>query len=237
MLENLSFVDRLSPLRRIKALDNILSIYNSSIGKKYVMAITGLIGFGFVVMHMLGNLQIYLGPEKLNNYSVFLRSTGSLLWIARLTLLGAVFAHIIAALQLTLTSQQARPTKYEVVTPQGSDYASRTMRWSGPILLAFIIYHLLDLTFGKTNPNFIEGDVYHNVVASFQNPVVAGWYIVAMFLLGLHMLHGVWSLFQSLGANNSKYNEFLRQFAIVATLFVVVGNMSIPVAVLLKFIK
>lgn len=200
------------------------------------MALTGFIGFGFVVMHMLGNLQIYLGPEKLDAYALTLRSTGIILYIARITLLGAVLVHIFTAAQLTKMSMDSRPVKYHKWTPSVS-YASRTMRWGGVILLLFIIWHLLDFTFGKVNPDFQEGKVGHNVLASFHNPLIAGFYIVAMIALGFHMYHGVWSMFQSLGANNSKYNALLKDFAATVASLVVIGNISIPIAVLAGLIK
>jgi len=206
------------------------------------MAITGLMGFGFVVMHMLGNLQIYQGQVApgiyaLDEYAKNLRSLGPLLYAARLGLLGAVVIHIIAAFQLTKMSHQSRPVKYHKVVSTGSDYASRTMRVSGPILLFFIIYHLLDFTFGTVNPSFQEGKVHANLIASFSNPLISLFYIVAMLSLGLHMYHGLWSLFQSLGANNTKYDNSIRTFAALATGVVVFCNISIPVCVLLKVIK
>ncbi|KAF0239646.1 MAG: succinate dehydrogenase cytochrome b556 subunit [bacterium] len=206
------------------------------------MAITGLMGFGFVTMHMLGNLQIYLGQiapgiYALDEYAENLKSLGPILYLARLGLLGAVMVHIVIAFELTKMSYQSRPVKYHKLVATGSDYASRTMRVSGPILLLFIIYHLLDFTFGNVNPNFQEGKVYANVIASFSDPLISFFYIVAMLSLGFHMYHGLWSLFQSLGANNSKYNGLIRVFAGFATLLVVLGNISIPISVLLKVIK
>lgn len=206
------------------------------------MAVTGLMGFGFVVMHMLGNLQIYQGQNAdgiyaLDVYAKNLRSLGPLLYVARLGLLGAVIVHIITAIQLTGMSHKSRPVRYHKWVPSGSDYASRTMRVSGPILLLFIIYHLLDFTFGKVNPNFLEGQVHHNVIASFSNPIISLFYIVAMLSLGLHMYHGIWSLFQSLGANNSKYNDLIHNFAVLSTAVVVIGDISIPVSVLIGIVK
>jgi succinate dehydrogenase / fumarate reductase cytochrome b subunit len=206
------------------------------------MAITGLLGFGFVLMHMLGNLQIYLGEVSpgiyaLDVYAKNLRNLGPLLYVARLGLLGVVTLHIIAAFQLIKISNDSRPVKYHKVVAKGSDYASRTMKFSGPILLLFIIYHLLDFTLGKTNSSFVEGNVHANVVSSFSNPLISGFYIVAMLLLGLHMYHGLWSLFQSLGANNTKYNDLIRKFAVGATLVIILGNISIPISVLLGVIK
>jgi succinate dehydrogenase / fumarate reductase, cytochrome b subunit len=218
-------------------LTKVLSLYQSSIGKKFIMAVTGMIGFGFVVMHMVGNLQVFLGPEKLDEYAVMLRSTGGLLYIARLTLIGAVVLHIFAAYQLTTMSHRSRAVNYHRWQASGSDYASRTMRWSGPILLIFIVYHLLDFTFGTVNPGYQPGQVGRNLIASFQLWYVSLFYIIGNLALGFHMYHGVWSMFQTLGANNSKYNRPLHALSIVSTLVVVLGNISIPLAVLFKLVK
>ena len=220
-------------------MNRAVAFYQSSIGKKAVMAVTGIIGVGFVIGHMLGNLQAFPmlgGKEGLNNYSEFLRQTHGLLWLARSVLLTAVLLHIVAAYQLTRMSWAGRPTDYKYWYPEGSDYASRTMRWSGPILALFIIYHLLDLTFGPVNPDFVEGDVFHNLVVSFSYWNISLVYIVAMLALGLHMYHGAWSMFQSLGLNNSKYDTLLKRFAILVTVFVVAGNISIPLGVLIGII-
>jgi succinate dehydrogenase / fumarate reductase cytochrome b subunit len=218
-------------------LNQVLTLYQTSLGKKYIMAFTGLIGVGFVVMHMLGNMQVFLGREKLNHYAELLRAAGGLLWFARAVLLTAVVTHIIAALQLTRQSQLSRPVSYQRWRPTESTYASRTMRWSGPILALFIVYHLLHFTAGTVHPNFIPGDVYHNVISGFQVPYVSAFYIISMVALGLHMNHGIWSMFQSLGANNSKYSPRLRLLAALITLAVVAGNISVPVAVLAGLIK
>lgn len=213
----------------------VLTLYRSSIGKKAVMAVTGLIGYGFVTGHMIGNLQAFPffgGREALNAYAVFLRHTHGLLWVVRATLLTAVVLHIVAAYQVTVMGWSSRPTGYKRWLPAGSDYASRTMRWSGPLLALFIVYHLLHLTLGTVHPDFVEGDVYSNVVTGFLNPWVSGFYIVSMLALGLHLYHGVWSMFQTLGWNSSKYNRPLHQLAMITTLIIVIGNISIPVAVM-----
>jgi len=217
----------------------VASLYRSSIGKKAVMAITGLIGYGFVIGHMIGNLQAFEfmgGREALNAYAVTLRKLGGLLWVARFTLLAAVILHIIAAYQLVMMSRASRPVGYRRWMPEGSDYASRTMRWSGPILLFFIIYHLMHLTFGSAHPNFQEGDVFANVVTGFSNPLVSGFYVVAMLALGLHLYHGVWSMFQTLGWNNPTYDTMLHRIAMITTAIIVIGNISIPIAVMLGII-
>ena len=210
-------------------------LYQSSIGKKALMAITGLIGYGFVIGHMIGNLQAFPflgGREALNAYAQFLRHTHGLLWVVRFVLLSAVVLHIFAAYQLTLTGWRARPVGYRRWFPSGSDYASRTMRWSGPILGLFIVYHLMHLTLGNANLPFVEGDVYANVVNGFSIWYVSAFYIVAMLALGVHLYHGVWSLFQTMGWNSPKYDSALHGLALITTLMVVIGNISIPVAVM-----
>ena len=204
----------------------------SSVGKKMVMAVTGLILFGFVLGHMLGNLQIYLGPEKLNAYAALLKSTGGMLWVVRLGLLAAVGLHILAATSLTLASWSARPQGYREVESRGSTYASRTMRWGGPILGLFIVYHLLHLTVGSAHPGFDPEDVFGNVVRGFSVWWVSAVYILAMLALGLHLYHGAWSLLQTLGLNHPRVDPVLRALATVFAIVVVAGNVSIPVAVL-----
>jgi len=214
-----------------------MTLYGTSIGKKVVMAVTGIVFFGFVVIHMIGNLQIFAGAEQLDGYAAFLHSKPAVVWALRLILLGAVGLHVLAATQLTLQSWRARPRKYVKQRYQESDYAARTMRWSGPLLGLFIVYHLLHLTTGQAHTTFVAGNVYANVVAGFSSPAIAGVYIVGMVLLGLHMYHGLWSLFQTLGANHPRYNHLRRAFAATATLIVVCGNISMPVAVLAGIIK
>jgi succinate dehydrogenase / fumarate reductase, cytochrome b subunit len=218
-------------------MNRALAIYHSSIGKKAIMALTGLIGVAFVIGHMIGNLQVFQGPEKLNAYAEMLRAFPALLYFARAVLLGAVILHVIAAYQLSRMSWESRSQNYERWKPVSSDYASRTMRWSGPILLLFIIYHLLDFTFGTVNPDFVPGDVYHNMISSFTTWYVTAFYIVSMLALGLHMYHGIWSMFQSLGLNSPKYNAYWKNLAVVITGIVVVGNIVMPLAVFLGFVR
>jgi succinate dehydrogenase / fumarate reductase, cytochrome b subunit len=211
--------------------------YTSTTGKKAVMAASGCILFLFVVGHLIGNLQIYEGPEKLNRYAVLLRSMPALLWAVRVVLLAMVLLHIWTSVQLAACNMGARPVGYRKKKATGSSYASRTMYWSGPIILAFVIYHLLDFTFGKVNPHFEPGDVYGNVVASFQVIPVAAFYILAMLLLCLHLYHGLWSMFQSLGIAHPRYTPMLRRGAAVAATLIAVGNISIPVAVLAGWVR
>jgi len=212
---------------------------DSTIGRKVVMAVTGAILFGFVLAHMLGNLQVYLGPEAMNNYAVFLRQMlhGTGLWIARAILLVAVVLHIWSAASLTLTSRRARPEGYRREQWKESTYASRTMRWGGVILLLFIIYHLLHFTTGTLHQSFIEGDVYHNFVAGFRNVWVSAFYIFAMLALGLHLRHGLWSMCQTLGVSHPRYIRMAHVGAWIFAAIIVIGNISFPLAVLAGIVR
>lgn len=208
-------------------------------GKKVLMAVTGVMLFGFVLGHMLGNLKLYQGQEKLNKYAEWLREIGdpalpygSVLWIARIVLLVAVAIHIDAAVKLTLRNRRARPTSYSARNYAAADYAARTMRYSGVIIVAFIVYHILHLTFGVTHPEFDGHNVYGNVVAGFQIWWVAAAYMVANLLLGLHLYHGLWSMFQTLGLNSPQGDSLRRAFAVGFAALVTLGNLSFPIAVL-----
>ncbi len=219
--------------------ENRASFWGSTNGKKVVMAVTGAIMFLFVIGHLAGNLQIFEGPAKLNAYGHLLHSIGELLWPVRIVLLLAVALHITATVQLALLKKKARPVGYSRKEAIASSYASRTMYWSGPIVLAFIIFHLLQFTAGYIHPEsqFIEGDVYHNVVAGFQVWWVSVWYIFAVSLLGLHLRHGLWSMFQSLGFNHPRHTPVLKSAAIVIAVVIVLGYISIPISVLLGIVK
>jgi succinate dehydrogenase / fumarate reductase cytochrome b subunit len=220
-----------------------LTLYRSTIGKKTIMAITGLIGIGYLILHMTGNLKIFQGPEHFNEYAHFLRTVGSpmvpergLLWLVRLVLLGAVVLHVMAAYQLTRIDLASRPVRYAQRRPVQASFASRTMRWGGVILVLFIIYHLLHLTLGIVHPDFNhEGDAYHNVISAFQVWWVTIFYIVAMIALGFHIYHGFWSMFQTVGLNNAKFNGLLRGLAVLLGLAIVVGFISVPIAVLFGY--
>ncbi len=203
------------------------------------MAVTGAILFGFVVGHLIGNLQLFLGPEAMNDYGVFLREVfhGVGLWTARAGLLAATILHIWAATSLTLENRAARPVGYREQKWRESTYASRTMRWSGVIVLVFIVYHLMHFTFGNAHPSFIEGDVYHNVVAGFRSLPVSLFYIVAMIVLGLHLRHGIWSMFQTLGVSHPRYLRMAHVGAWIVAALIVLGNISFPLAVLAGIVK
>src|ERR1700742_789809 len=187
----------------------------STNGKKAVMAVTGAILFLFVIGHLAGNLQIFEGPEKLNAYGKLLHELGELLWPVRIVLLICVTLHITATVQLALLKKRARPVDYSAKKAIASSYASRTMYWSGPIVLAFVIFHLLHLAAGYIQPGaaYVEGDVYHNVISGFQVWWVSLSYVVAISLLGLHLRHGLWSMFQSIGIHQPRHTEALKKAA------------------------
>ena len=211
----------------------------TSVGLKLVMAVSGVVLVGFVLMHFIGNSLVFLGPEALNAYSHALHSMGELLWVARIVLIVAVVAHIAAALRLAARNTGARPQRYKQKRDQVTNYAARTMVWSGPILLGFVLFHLAHLTLGVSVGNYESSttDVYANVVNGFSVWWVSGLYIVSMLALGNHLYHGTWSMFQSLGVNHPAYNTKLMRAALGITLLITLGNISIPLAVLLGIVK
>ena len=234
------------PIRRTKASGPpIVRFYRSAIGKKWVMAITGIVLLVFVLVHLLGNIKLFLSKEELNLYGEALRDIPGhllprtwLLWTVRIGLILAFVFHIHAAYSLTVMNRRARPQVYKSKRDYiAADWASRTMRWTGIIILLYIIFHLADLTWGNANSEFVRGDPYNNLVYSMQRPVVAAIYIFAMLALGFHLYHGIWSLFQSLGINNPKYNKARRLLAVGIMTIVVVGNISFPIAVQLGLVE
>jgi succinate dehydrogenase / fumarate reductase cytochrome b subunit len=213
------------------------------------MAVSGLALFLFVVGHMLGNLQIFLGPDAINAYGFFLQSKPELVWAARIGLLVMVVLHIWSAIKLSAENRAARPESYGNYKAVGSSYASRTMLVSGLVILTFIIYHLLHFTVQAEGINFANTnfkdlhdgqqrhDIYNMMVIGFSNPVVSIFYIVSMALLCLHLSHGVSSMFQSLGWKNKKYGKFLDRLAWVVAAILIVGYSAIPIAVLTGILK
>jgi succinate dehydrogenase / fumarate reductase, cytochrome b subunit len=218
----------------------VFSLWDSTVGKKIMMAATGLILIGFVVGHMIGNLKVYQGAEAFNHYAEGLRTfgdpffgRGQLLWLIRIVLLAAVLVHITAAFQLVRRSRQARPVDYRKYDGDlVFSYASRTMVWGGLIILGFVIYHLLHFTTGHAHPDFIHGNAYHNFVSGFQSVPAALVYILTMIPLGFHLYHGFWSMLHSFGATNPKFNHLRRPIAAALSLLVIIPNISFPVAVL-----
>jgi len=217
------------------------------------MAVTGVGLFLFVAGHMVGNLQIFLGPEAINRYAHFLQGLGDLLWVARLGLLALLALHIWSAVTLTLANRSARPVGYQQAQFPAASYASRTMIWSGLVIAAFVVFHLLHYTVQAPGVNLTgqdfhtfettlkNGTVCHDVfkmmVVGFANPVVAGFYLVAVSLLCLHLGHGVGAMFQSLGLKNEVWGPRLDRFATAAAWVLVAGYASIPVAILLGYGK
>jgi succinate dehydrogenase / fumarate reductase, cytochrome b subunit len=208
----------------------------SSVGLKITMAVTGVILSLFVLGHMLGNLQVFQGAEAINDYAKLLRKEPALLWAVRLVLLGSVGLHIWAYLVLRQQNLKARPQGYRDTAYKESSYASRTMRITGPLLLLFIIYHVLHFTTGTVHGDFVEGDVYHNVIVSFRT-FTAVIYLLAMAMLALHLWHGTWSLFQTLGVGTARFGSSGRRFATVFTVLVTLGFAAVPLAILIHLYK
>jgi len=227
----------------INPVNRVVRFYEAPIGKKVIMAITGVILFGYVVAHLLGNLQIYGDPQQINKYAAFLHNPANagLLWVARTALLVAVIMHIVASVQLWKLKSEARPVAYVKKDDAAATYASRTMMWSGPIVAAFVIFHVLHLTVGavlplqEIGPN--EPNVRANVIAGFLNPAVSAFYILAMILLCMHLYHGLWSMFQSLGFSHPRYTPRLKKGAAIFAILIAIGNCSIPIAVIAGLVK
>jgi succinate dehydrogenase / fumarate reductase cytochrome b subunit len=222
----------------------VFSYFSSSTGKKFLMAVSGLALFGFIVAHLAGNLQIFEGPEALNRYSAFLKSTGELLWIARIALIVMAVVHIWTATALTLENRAARPEAYARKDYIEASYASRTMHLSGIIILVYLIYHLMHFTFLSIHPEFshftdAQGrhDVYRMLVMSFQQPQIALFYIIANLLLGTHLSHGIYSMFQSLGLVGECARPKLRAAACVVGYGIFLGYAAIPLSVWLGIVK
>ena len=210
----------------------MLAFYRSTVGKKVVMAVTGIVLVGFVIGHLLGNLLVFRGPEAMNEYAALLKSSGALLWGVRLVLLVAVVLHIAAAIQLTRLDRAARPVGYARQQHQAATVASRSMRWGGLSLALFVVYHLLHFTTGTLHPTFSHTDVYGNMIAAFSEWWVALIYVAAMIFLGLHLYHGVWSVGRTLGVAPSSEEPRRRRLATAVALIVWLGFTSIPLAIL-----
>jgi succinate dehydrogenase / fumarate reductase cytochrome b subunit len=207
--------------------------YRTTVGKKVVMALTGIVLFGFVLGHMAGNLQYFLGRDVLNAYAEKLHHNAGLLWAVRLSLLTAVALHIVSAFQLWTLQRAARPVAYVKKDNVGSTIASRTMYFGGATIAFFVVYHILHLTTGTVHPDFDRNlDAYSNVVIGFQRWPVSLFYILAVGMLGLHIYHGVWSLFQTLGFSHPRYTPKLKLAAKFFAVIIVLGFISVPIAVL-----
>ncbi len=210
----------------------------SNVGKKVLMALSGIILFAYVIAHMLGNMQLYLGSEVINRYAKFLHSNEGMLWTARIVLLAAVLVHAVAGIQLWFRAREARPVAYRLKQNIQATPASRTMIITGVIIALFVVYHVLDLTVGVfLAGNYVDLDPAHNVTTSFANPVPAVLYIVAMIALGFHLWHGVYSMFGSLGLTHPLYTEKVKKGAALVATIIALANISIPVAVLTGAVK
>jgi len=216
----------------------VISLYRTSVGKKFYMAVTGAILIGFLLAHMVGNLKMYMGAQHFNDYAEFLREVGEPvlprtvgLWIFRVVLLGCVGLHMLSALQVYLQSRKARGKDYTKEESLSFAYASRTMRWGGVIIGAFVIYHILQFTTGQAHPDFVPGNAYRNVILGFSSWWVVGLYTVTLVMVTFHLYHGLWSAFQTVGANHPKYNPYRRPLALVLALVVFLGFMTVPVGV------
>ncbi len=220
-------------MRRVAAL------YRSSVGKKVLMAVTGFIWFGFLIGHMAGNLKAFQGAQVFDTYAHHLRTIGEpilprmgFLWAFRALMLAAFVIHVLLAWQTSRQSWGARQTDYRKEENLSFDFASRWMRWGGVLIGVFLVFHILHMTTGTLHPDFVEGDAYHNLVTGLSNPWIAGFYVVTMLAIGLHLFHGVWSMFQTLGAAHPKYARYRRPFAVFMAIVVSLGFISIPVAIL-----
>ncbi len=216
----------------------VISLYRTSVGKKFYMAISGAILIGFLVAHMVGNLKMYMGADAFNHYAEFLREVGYPilphmvgLWIFRVVLLACVGLHMLSAWQVYTQSRNARGSKYKKEESLSFAYASRTMRWGGVIIATFVIYHILHFTTGAAHPQFEHGAAYENVIIGFQNPLVIAFYLLALVMVTFHVYHGLWSAFQTVGANHPKYNPFRRPLALALALALLLGFLTVPVGV------
>ena len=218
-------------------LVRVARFYESTIGKKAIMAVTGLILFGFLIAHMAGNLQIFLGSTVMDHYAETLHGNPALLWTVRTIVLISVVLHIWASIQLTMIKKEARPVAYVKRANVSSSWASRSMMLSGPIIAAFVVFHLLHLTTGTIHPNFVELHAYENLVTGFAVVPFAIVYIVVMILIGFHLNHGIWSLFQSLGLSHPRYTPMIKKFAAVFSWILIAGFISVPVAVLTGLVR
>lgn len=215
-----------------------LNIYQTAVGKKYAMAITGIGLLGFVLVHMIGNLHLYEGPYQVHAYAEALRDLGGhlaprtfLLWVMRLGLIGMFAVHIHSAWSLSRMSHKADSAYVGARTYTAATFASRTMRWTGPIILLYVLFHLADLTWGWVDDDWVRGDPYHNVYSSMSAVPIALIYIAANVALAIHIFHGAWSMFQSLGINNPRFNSLRRGIAQGLAGVILVGNLSFPLAV------
>ena len=225
-------------------MNPFVSFFSSSIGRKWVVALTGLALFGFVVGHLAGNLQIFIGPESINRYGAFLQGLGELLWLVRIGLLVMLVLHIVFTIKLRLENRAARPERYAVTKRLASPFAARMMLWSGLMVLCFVIFHLLHFTTQTIYPEYrgfhdslARHDVYHMMVVGFSNKAASAFYLVGVGLLAMHLNHGIQSLFQTLGWNSGKVRPLWEKGGQAFSWLIFLGYASIPVAVMAGLIK
>ena len=218
----------------------VVSLYRSTIGKKVIMAVTGFIWVGYVMLHMFGNLKYFVGATSINGWAEFLRTFGQdiigysgFLWLVRIVLITSVLLHILMAYQLTQLDWASRPVRYSGRQYLAASFSGRTMRWGGVFIVLFLVYHIFHMTVGNIHPNYEELKPYHNLVVAFRDPIQVVFYVVAMIVLGLHLYHGVWSMFQTLGVNSFPRNATLHRVAQAIAVLVPLGFISLPIAILL----
>ena len=221
-----------------RGMSRLRDFWNSLVGKKMIMAVTGVILTLFVLGHLVGNLLVFAGPKPFNDYSHFLKhQVIEILWIVRIVLLLSLVLHVVASIQVSLANRRARPVSYAVKENIETTYAARTMVWSGPVIFLYVVYHLMMFTFLTTGPGLSPTDAYRNVVLSFRVPAISGIYVFAMVLLGLHLYHGAWSMLQTLGAGTPRYHPARRAAAPVFATAITLGYTLIPLSVLLGWVS
>lgn len=221
-------------------MQKALTLMDTTVGKKAALAVSGLVLFGFVFVHMVGNLQVFLGPEVFNHYAETLKGTPALLWGTRFVVATSVVVHVAMMIQLYSRSFEARPTAYKVRKPVASSYSSATMKYTGPLILCYLVFHILHFTAPGSGFGYYEHsktDAYANFVNSFQVPWIALFYVASNFFLSLHLFHGSWSLMQSLGLSHPRYNRLRKTIAQTVAFIITVGNVSMPLAVLVGLVS
>lgn len=220
-------------------MNTLRALFRSSVGQKAVMALTGVFLFGWLLLHLLGNLLVFAGPAALDGYGALLHSHLELLWPMRAALLGAAFLHVTAAWRLTARARRARAARYAMQRREVATVASRTMRWGGGLLLLFVVFHLLHLSTGTVHPEYVDGSVYHNVVSGLRPKAVALFYLCSVTALGLHLAHGLWSSRRSLGLLKPKSQPAAlhRRFSATVALLLALGFGAIPLAVLCGWLR
>ncbi len=206
--------------------------WQSTIGKKVVMAVTGIVGILFVIGHMSGNLLMFKGQDAMHHYALLLRTSMPLLYVVRATLFACVALHVVSAYQLTMIARAARPENYVERRPQVTTFAAKTMRWGGVLLLVFIVFHLLQLTLGVVHPRFTHLDPYNNVAIALSNPLMVAFYVLAMAALALHVHHGIWAALRTIGASRSSAEPLKRALSVIIAVIIAAGFMIIPLATL-----